>query len=87
LHNKTLARKTVVGSKPSKETWKNFTSSKFSRSPKSAERVNRHFPTLLQVHAEQQEAVLLYVYYIYIKNIFNLYIFVIIGVIFIFIGP
>lgn len=40
-------------------------------SPKSAERVNRHFPTLLQVYGEQQEAVLLYIYYIYLlKNIF-----------------
>lgn len=40
-------------------------------SPKSPERVNRHFPTLLQVYGEQQEAVLLYIYYIYLlKNIF-----------------
>lgn len=60
--NKTLARKYMASSKPSKETWKNLIPSKFSQSPKCTERVSGHFVTLLQMYVEQQKAVLLYMY-------------------------
>lgn len=74
----------MMCSKPSKETWKNFTPSKLSQSPKSAVTVNWHFPTLLQVYAEQQKAVLLciciknciFYWYLYLWNYISyLYVF------------